>query len=100
MIGGKQEGAMKLFIDSGNLKEIESLVPLGIIDGVANLLGDVFWGIGGWLRSFQTGYLRSYVLFLALAAIGTSLSELKHSVAVFPLPEASPAVVPLFSLKL
>lgn len=25
---------MKLFIDSGNLKEIESLAPLGIIDGV------------------------------------------------------------------
>jgi transaldolase len=25
---------MKLFIDSGNLREIESLVPLGIIDGV------------------------------------------------------------------
>jgi transaldolase len=25
---------MKLFIDTGNLKEIESLVPLGIIDGV------------------------------------------------------------------
>src|ERR687897_894597 len=25
---------MKLFIDTGNLKEIEALVPLGIIDGV------------------------------------------------------------------
>ena len=25
---------MKLFIDSGNLKDIEALVPLGIIDGV------------------------------------------------------------------
>ena len=25
---------MKLFIDTGNLKEIESLVPLGIIDGI------------------------------------------------------------------
>src|SRR5688572_21395623 len=25
---------MKLFIDSGNLKEVESLVPLGIIDGI------------------------------------------------------------------
>jgi transaldolase len=25
---------MKLFIDSGNLRDIESLVPLGIIDGV------------------------------------------------------------------
>src|SRR5512147_3055558 len=25
---------MKIFIDTGNLKEIESLVPLGIIDGI------------------------------------------------------------------
>ena len=25
---------MKIFIDSGNLKEIENLVPLGIIDGI------------------------------------------------------------------
>src|ERR687891_365180 len=25
---------MKLFIDTGNLKEIENLVPLGIIDGI------------------------------------------------------------------
>src|SRR5690242_6239791 len=25
---------MKLFIDTGNIKEIESLVPLGIIDGI------------------------------------------------------------------
>src|SRR4029450_1234234 len=25
---------MKLFIDSGSLKDIESLVPLGIIDGI------------------------------------------------------------------
>ena len=25
---------MKLFVDTGNLKEIESLVPLGIIDGI------------------------------------------------------------------
>ncbi len=25
---------MKLFIDTGNLKDIENLVPLGIIDGI------------------------------------------------------------------
>ena len=25
---------MKLFIDTGNLKDIETLVPLGIIDGI------------------------------------------------------------------
>jgi transaldolase len=29
-----EEQAMKLFIDTGNLKEIEDLVPLGIIDGI------------------------------------------------------------------
>jgi transaldolase len=29
-----RERKMKLFIDSGNLKEIENLVPLGIIDGI------------------------------------------------------------------
>jgi hypothetical protein len=30
----------------------------------------VTYAWGGWLRSVQTGYLRSYVLFLVLAAIG------------------------------
>jgi transaldolase len=28
------ENTMKLFIDTGNIKEIEALVPLGIIDGI------------------------------------------------------------------
>jgi transaldolase len=32
--GNQYEVHMKLFIDSGNLKEIEALVPLGIIDGI------------------------------------------------------------------
>jgi NADH-quinone oxidoreductase subunit L len=43
---------------------------LGIIDGLANLTARVFWGVGSWLRNIQTGYLRSYILFLVLAAIG------------------------------
>jgi NADH-quinone oxidoreductase subunit L len=42
----------------------------GIVDGFANLLADVSYGIGNWLRNVQTGYLRSYILFLALAAVG------------------------------
>jgi NADH-quinone oxidoreductase subunit L len=42
----------------------------GIIDGLVNLIAAVFSGVGGWLRRVQTGYLRSYVLFLALAAVG------------------------------
>ena len=42
----------------------------GIVDGLVNVLADVSYGVGAWLRNVQTGYLRSYVLFLALAAAG------------------------------
>jgi len=42
----------------------------GVIDGLANLIGTVSYGIGGALRRIQTGVLRNYVLFLALAAVG------------------------------
>jgi NADH-quinone oxidoreductase subunit L len=41
----------------------------GVIDGMVNLVGRVCYGIGQELRRVQTGYLRSYVLFLALAAV-------------------------------
>jgi NADH-quinone oxidoreductase subunit L len=41
-----------------------------VIDGLANLIGNTFYGIGAGLRNVQTGYLRSYVLFLVLAAVG------------------------------
>ena len=42
----------------------------GIVDGLANLTARVFYGIGSWFRTFQTGYLRSYVVFLVVAAVG------------------------------
>jgi NADH-quinone oxidoreductase subunit L len=42
---------------------------LGIIDGLVNLTGRVVNGVGRWLRTVQTGYLRSYVLFMVLAAV-------------------------------
>ena len=41
----------------------------GIVDGLVNLISDVSYAVGNWLRNVQTGYLRSYVLFLALAAM-------------------------------
>ena len=41
----------------------------GIIDGLVNLLADVSLSVGFWLRNVQTGYLRSYILFLALAGM-------------------------------
>ncbi len=42
----------------------------GIVDGLVNLLAQVWWSVGTWLRNVQTGYLRSYVVFLAIAAAG------------------------------
>ena len=48
---------------------VSGLFDRTIVDGLANLLATVSYGIGGWLRGFQTGYLRSYVLFLVLAAV-------------------------------
>jgi NADH-quinone oxidoreductase subunit L len=41
----------------------------GVIDGLANLTARIFYASGSWLRNVQTGFLRSYVLFLALGAI-------------------------------
>jgi hypothetical protein len=37
---------------------------------LVNLTGRIIYACGAWLRRFQTGYIRSYVLFLVLAAIG------------------------------
>lgn len=48
---------------------VSGLFDRYVVDGLANLLATASYGIGGWLRRFQTGYLRSYVLFLVLAAV-------------------------------
>ncbi|MFO0842966.1 MAG: hypothetical protein U0797_11310 [Gemmataceae bacterium] len=42
----------------------------GFIDWLVNLTGQVTYAVGTRLREVQTGFLRSYVLFLVLAAIG------------------------------
>jgi NADH-quinone oxidoreductase subunit L len=54
---------------------------LGIIDGLVNVTGDTIYAIGAWMRRWQTGYLRSYVLFLALAVIALFI-VLSYFVAV------------------
>jgi NADH-quinone oxidoreductase subunit L len=43
----------------------------GVVDGLVNLLARVCYGVGGGFRRLQTGFIRSYVLFLALAALCT-----------------------------
>jgi NADH-quinone oxidoreductase subunit L len=45
-------------------------IDRGIVDGLVNLVGNVTYGVGSWLRNVQTGSLRNYVLFLVLGAAG------------------------------
>jgi NADH-quinone oxidoreductase subunit L len=51
------------------LSKWDGIFDLGVIDGIANLIARVCYDIGAWARRAQTGYIRSYVLFLVLAAI-------------------------------
>ena len=38
--------------------------------GFVNVMAQAFWALGSWLRGLQTGYIRSYVVFLVVAAVG------------------------------
>jgi hypothetical protein len=40
------------------------------VDGSVNLIANVTYDIGAALRRVQTGFIRSYILFLVLAAVG------------------------------
>jgi NADH-quinone oxidoreductase subunit L len=52
------------------LSQVDRRVDNGIVDGSVLLIGRIIYGTGARLRNVQTGYLRSYVLFLVLAAVG------------------------------
>lgn len=52
------------------LSWLSGWADLRIVDGLVNLTARVCYAIGNWFRGFQTGYIRSYVLFLVMAAIG------------------------------
>jgi NADH-quinone oxidoreductase subunit L len=41
-----------------------------VVDGLVNLLANVTYSVGHALRRVQTGFIRSYILFLVLAAVG------------------------------
>ena len=52
------------------LSRWDGLFDARIIDGLVNVLAQACYGLAARLRGVQTGYLRSYVLFLALAVVG------------------------------
>jgi NADH-quinone oxidoreductase subunit L len=41
-----------------------------VIDGIVNWTSDVVYGTGNRLRRIQTGQIRQYIMFLAVAAVG------------------------------
>ncbi len=52
------------------LSRWDGLFDARIIDGLVNVFAQACYGLGGRLRRVETGSLRSYVLFLAIAVIG------------------------------
>jgi NADH-quinone oxidoreductase subunit L len=51
------------------LSRFGGILDARIVDGLVNVIADACYAVGGRLRAVQTGSLRSYVLFLALAAV-------------------------------
>jgi NADH-quinone oxidoreductase subunit L len=66
VIDGAVNGLGRIFV---GLSRYNGLFDARIIDGLVNVIASACIGIGGRLRAVQTGSLRSYVLFLALAAV-------------------------------
>lgn len=52
------------------VSSLDGRFDLGIVDGLVNLVGDVFFGGGRSLRRVQTGSLRGYVMAMAVGAVG------------------------------
>jgi NADH-quinone oxidoreductase subunit L len=52
------------------VSKLDGKIDNGIVDGLVNVTANAFYFVGTRLRRIQTGYIRNYVLFLVLAAIG------------------------------
>ncbi|GBD35282.1 NADH-quinone oxidoreductase subunit L [bacterium HR36] len=67
VIDGLVDGSARATV---KISQWDGKFDLGIIDGLVNLTADIIYAVAAWLRHVQTGLLRNYVLFLALAAVG------------------------------
>jgi NADH-quinone oxidoreductase subunit L len=52
------------------VSKLDGRIDNGVVDGLVNVTADATFSIGKRLRRIQTGYIRNYILFLVLAAIG------------------------------
>lgn len=58
------------------VSKLEGGFDLRIVDGIVNLVAQVTYVVGDWSRVLQTGRLRNYLMFLALAVVGLFLGVL------------------------
>jgi NADH-quinone oxidoreductase subunit L len=66
VIDGTVDGIAR---ETVRLAKADGRFDADVIDGTANGIADVFINLGRSFRHVQTGYLRSYVLFLVLGAL-------------------------------
>ncbi|MGO9462843.1 MAG: NADH-quinone oxidoreductase subunit L [Isosphaeraceae bacterium] len=52
------------------LSRLEGVFDMIAVDRLVNLIGQAVYVTGDWSRSIQTGRLRNYLMFLALALVG------------------------------
>ena len=60
------DGTAKLTV---NVSKWDGVFDKNVIDGLVNVLARTIYGLGTRLRRAQTGQIRNYVVFLALAAL-------------------------------
>jgi proton-translocating NADH-quinone oxidoreductase chain L len=66
VIDGIVDGSARL---TAGLSRLEGFFDLRIVDGLVNLVAWVVYWTGDWSRTIQTGRLRTYLMFLALAVV-------------------------------
>jgi NADH:ubiquinone oxidoreductase subunit 5 (subunit L)/multisubunit Na+/H+ antiporter MnhA subunit len=67
IIDGVVNGAASL---TGLLSRMEGIFDQIAVDGAVNWTARVVYFVGDWGRSIQTGRLRNYLMFLAVALVG------------------------------
>ena len=67
VIDGIVDGSARLTVW---VSKWDGLFDFHIVDGLVNLVADWVYAVGAWLRVVQTGNIRQYVMFIAVAIVG------------------------------
>ena len=71
------------------LSRLEGVFDMIAVDRLVNLTGKAVYTAGDWSRSIQTGRLRNYLMFLAVALVGPLRRSLRLDSRLGGRPESS-----------